>query len=90
MDMVINSSNNIPVSYFLENKYNNMGISGNAFGTMSCSPYPSLSPTQIYKNILINNVLVFSNTGSFLTDSNWKSSKIHPDCIQSPIPFKVV
>lgn len=90
MNVEINSNNNIPISYFLENKYNNIGISGNIFGTMSCYPYPSLSPTQLYKNVLINDVLVFSNTGSLIADNNWKISKINPDCTQSPIPFRVV
>lgn len=83
-------NSNLPTNFYIENKYNNIGLSANIFGNLLCGIPPSLSQNIIYKKVLINRVLIFTNTGSNLLLNGWNNNFVASDCNSTPIPFKIV
>lgn len=81
---------NFPQNFYIENKYNNIGLSADIFGNLNCSVAPFLSFSHIIRKIVTNRILIFSNTGSNLIDTIWANSPINSDCNNATIPFKIV
>ncbi len=84
---------NIPATNrtrFLQCRHNDIKLISTVVSNLHCYGNPITNPWNITRDVYVNDILLYANTGSSLKTIEFVSQVITPSCSMSTIPFKII